>query len=93
MTKPGFLPVMIVMLGFVPQPNLQNNVSLLSKNAIHKIEGKQDGSIPPISLVCQNCLMLGFVDGGPNLRIKLILAHSTTAKVMQFFLSQNDHKV
>jgi len=33
-TKPGLLPVMIVMLGFVPQPNLQNTVSLLSENTI-----------------------------------------------------------
>ena len=35
MTKPGLLPVMIVMLGFVDGgPNLQNNVSLLSENTI-----------------------------------------------------------
>ncbi len=39
MTKPGLLPVMIVMLGFVPQPNLQNNVSLLSENTIQSSEG------------------------------------------------------
>ena len=35
MTKPGLLPVMIVMLGFVDGgPNLQNNVSLLYENTI-----------------------------------------------------------
>ena len=37
MTKPGLLPVMILMLGFVDGgPNLQNNVSLLYENTIQK---------------------------------------------------------
>ena len=34
MKKPGLFPVRILMLGFVTQPNLQNNVSFLFENTI-----------------------------------------------------------